>query len=115
VTLKPDTDYQPRLVLNKKFRDIETFIFKVRESRIEIEGMEIVLDPGQNAQVSQSMIQMGESTCVFRGCVFTLRAANREQLNVVSSIDFERMMKSETPTTPGGKVEFHDCFVRGKG
>src|SRR6266498_3083820 len=56
VTLKPDTDYQPRLVLNKAFRDKETSVFKVREGKLEIESMEIVLDPGQDAEVTQSIV-----------------------------------------------------------
>jgi hypothetical protein len=61
-------------------------------------------------------VQLGDvANCVFNGCVFTMRAANREQLNVVSSIDLERMMKSENSSPPSGKVEFYDCFVRGKG
>lgn len=113
VTLKPDTDYQPRLVLNKKFRDVETSIFKVRDGIHTFEGLEIVLDPGQNADVMQSVVQIGEAHCIFRGCVFTLRAANREQLAVVNSIDLDRMMKAEVAKT--GRVEFHECFVRGKG
>ena len=41
------------------------------------------------------------------GCV----RAMREQ----GGPDFERMMKPENPSAPSGKVEFHDCFVRGKG
>ena len=113
VTLKPDTDYHPRLVLNKKFRDVETSIFKIRDGIHVFEGLEIVLDPGQNADVMQSVVQIGEAHCIFRGCVFTLRAANREQLTVVNSIDLDRMMKAEVTRT--GKVEFHECFVRGKG
>lgn len=115
VLLKPDDDYQPRLVLNKKFRDKETSIFKVREGKLEIEGMEIVLDPGEDAEVTQSIVQIGQGHCVFRRCVFTLRATKREQLCVASSIDLDRMMKSEMVSTPGARVDFHECFVRGKG
>ena len=115
VMLKPDKDCQPRLVLNRDYRDKETNVFKIRGGKVEMEGLEIVLDPGQDADVLQSIVQLGDAHCIFRGCVFTLRAANREQLSLVSSIDADRMMKSENPPPMTARIEFHECFVRGKG
>ncbi len=118
ITLKadktPEFDYRPRLVLDKNFKDNMAAVFRIQEGKLEIEGMEIVLDPDKDKDVTQSIAQIGGAHCIFRNCIFTLRAANGENLSVVSSIDLGSMMKGE-PNPSSGKVEFHDCFVRGKG
>src|SRR5207249_3506856 len=118
VTLKADkTDfvYQPRLVLDKTFKDNVASFFKIQKGKLEVEGMEIVLDPDQDRDVARSIVQMGGAHCIFKNCVFTLRAANEENLSVVSSIDLNTMMKDVAAPSSVGKVEFHDCFVRGNG
>jgi serine/threonine protein kinase len=119
VTLKADKtddfEFRPRLILNKKFKDNVASFFKIQEGKLEIEGLEIVLDPDKDRDVAQSIVQMGGAHCIFKNCVFTMRAANGENLSVVSSIDLDTMMKDMAAPPSAGKVEFHDCFVRGTG
>ena len=76
--------------------------------------MEILLDAGYD---TQSVVQFGEGTqCVFKNCIFSLAARlSTVQLSVASCVDLAQMMKGETSTPANARIEFHECFVRGKG
>jgi hypothetical protein len=117
VTLKPyDETFHPILVLDKAFRNKDSALFKVRNGALNIEHMEIRLDPVQEDFVTQSMIHMGESAQLsFTNCVLTLRGPEKVQLNVATFIDLDLMPKMEAASSGSARVEFRDCFVRGKG
>jgi len=117
ITLRPfDENYHPILVLDKAFRDKDTTLFKIQDSKLTIEQMEIRLDPQGIDTGSQSIVLMGETAhCHFKNCVLTLRSANDVKLNAVTFVDLDRMMKMETPTVSSARVEFTECFVRGTG
>jgi serine/threonine protein kinase len=117
LTLKPyDADHHPILVLDKTFKDKDTSLFKVQDSKLTIEQMEIRLDPQRIDSGSQSIVLMGETAiCQFKRCVLTMRSDHEVRLNAVTFIDLDKMMKMETPSFSSARVEFHECFVRGKG
>jgi hypothetical protein len=114
VTLKSFDGCHARLMLDKAFKDKDAALFKVHDGKLQIENIEIVLDPGQAGFETQSIVHLGETAhCAFKNCVLTLRAANGVPLNVVTFVDVDRMMKMPAPST--ARVEFQECFIRGKG
>jgi len=117
VTFKPHKGgYRPILVLDKDFEKKESALFEVQKSKLHFEDMEFLLDP-EAGYSRRSIVQMGEAAdLVFEKCIFSLRATNRVELSVVTFVDLDRMMKMETLSPPAlAKVEFHECFIRGKG
>jgi serine/threonine protein kinase len=117
VTIKPHKGgYRPILVLDKDFEKKESALFDVQKSKLHFEDMEFLLDP-EAGYSRRSIVQMGEAAdLVFEKCIFSLRATNRVELSVVTFVDLDRMMKMETLSPPAlAKVEFHECFIRGKG
>lgn len=116
VTLRPfDDSYHPVLVLDEEGGSTnDAYMFKLEKSQLVIENMNIVLDlPAGFA--SRSFVQMGEGTLIFKKCTFTMRAAALNiDLNVVTFLETDKMLKMDGLPNPA-RVEFHDCFVRGKG
>ncbi len=115
VTLQPFPGCQPILVLDKIFSKKDTYFFEVQSGRLAIEQMEIRLDPG-NADVGiQSIVHLGESAQQsFKNCVLTLKSET-VQLNVATLLDTDRMLKTDMPGASHARIEFTDCFVRGRG
>lgn len=114
VTIKPYEGFQPILVLERSGEKDAT-LFRLQKGRLQFEQLEFLLDPGQEAFDSQSVVHLGEAGhCIFKQCVITLRT-EKVQLSAVTFIDLERMMKMDSPAPGGGRVEFHECFIRGKG
>jgi hypothetical protein len=117
VTIKPHKGgYRPILVLDKDFEKKESALFDVQKSKLHFEDMEFLLDP-EAGYSKRSIVQMGEAAdLVFERCIFSLRATNRVELSVVTFVDLDRIMKMETLSPPAlAKVEFRECFIRGKG
>jgi hypothetical protein len=78
--------------------------------------MEILLQPERAGQEAQSVVHLGESAqCLFKNCVFSLRANHNVQLNVVTLVDLAQMMKADSPPVFPARADFQDCFIRGKG
>ncbi len=117
VTLKPYEDFQPILVLNKDYKEFkDAALFKLQEGKLQFEQLEFRLDPGQADFASQSIVHLGEAGhCTFKHCVITLRTENKTELSAVTFVDLERMMKMDSPAPGAGRVEFQECFIRGKG
>jgi hypothetical protein len=117
VTLRAFKGCEPILVLDKAYRDKDSFLFKVvKDGKLQIENMEIILDPVSSGFDAQSIVHLGESGhCVFKNCYLTLRATNNVPLNVATFVDLAGMMKPEGANSAAARVEFHECFVRGKG
>jgi serine/threonine protein kinase len=116
VTLKAHEDFQPILVLDKAYKqEKDAALFKLQEGKLQFEQLEFLLDPGPAEFNSQSVVHLGEAGhCIFKQCVISLRS-EKIQLSAVTFLDLERMMKMDSPAPPAGRVEFHECFVRGKG
>lgn len=115
VTLKPFEGHQPILVLNKDYKHKDSALFKVHSGKLQIENMEVQLDPAPAAFEMQSIVHLGESAhCVFKNCVLTLRSTGSVPLNVATFVDLTGMMKMESALS-SPRVEFHECFIRGKG
>jgi hypothetical protein len=117
VTLKPYEGCQPILVLDKAFTDKDSALFKVQGGTLQFEQMQFLLDPVQTGRESLSVVHVGEAAhCIFKKCVVSLRTTQPNiELNVVTFVDLDRMMKMDSPAPPAARVEFHECFVRGKG
>ena len=116
VTLKAHEGFQPILVLDKKYQEKESALFKLQEGKLHFEQIGFLLDPGQADFASQSIVHLGEAAqCVFKQCVISLRTESKIPLSAVTFLDLERMMKMDSPAPPAGRVEFHECFVRGRG
>ena len=117
ITIKAFDGYHPVLVLDRSLKDLDSALFKIQDSKLTIEQMEILLDPAQTDGAAHSIVHMGETAhCVFKNCILTLRTGGAAQLNVATFIDLDRMMKTEAPLpVSSARVEFHECFVRGKG
>ncbi len=117
VTIKPFKGCEPILLLDKLYNDKDSFLFKVQDgNKLQIENMEIIVDPASALFQMQSIIHLGESGhCVFKNCYLTLRASNNVPLNVVTFVDLDRMVKMGVPNPSSARVEFHECFVRGRG
>lgn len=121
VTLKPYSDqYQPILVLDKAFRKKDTYLFEVQDGRLAFEQLEVRLDPDKADFETQSIVQLGEmAQCSFKNCVLSLKTTrNKGELNVVTFIDPNSMMKPDIPgpaPSTSARVEFQECLVRGRG
>jgi hypothetical protein len=111
VTLKPYKGSRPILVLRKEFEEKDSYLFKLQKSRLEIRDMNVVIESKSNF----SAVQMGEAHLVFDRCIVELRAGDTADLSVVTFLEVDRMMKMDGPTPEPSRVEFHDCFIRGKG
>lgn len=115
VTLKPYAGHYPILVFNDP-KELDAALFKVQRSSLLIEDMNILVDPVPKYR-SRSIVQMGESAhLAFKHCTFSLRASDDNvDLSVVSFLEIDKMAKMEGPSPAASRVEFTDCFVRGKG
>ncbi|HZZ78121.1 MAG TPA: hypothetical protein VFE62_06365, partial [Gemmataceae bacterium] len=115
VTLKAHEGYQPVLVLDKAYKDKDSALFKLLEGKLQFEQLGFVLDPQALGFESQSVVHLGEAAhCAFKQCVVTLKAQSDVQLNVATLVDLNLMMKMDTAPPPA-RLEFHDCFIRGRG
>jgi serine/threonine protein kinase len=116
VTLKPYEGFRPILVLEKSIEKRESALFEVqKKSRLHFENMEFLLDP-EAGYDRCSVVQMGGAAHVkFERCWFALKATNRVELSVVTFPDLDRTMKMDMPSPALSTVDFHECFVRGKG
>lgn len=119
VTIKAfDESYQPILVLDQTFGDKDSAFFKVQKSKLVFENLKFRLAP-ERGSATRSVVQMGESAqCLFKSCVFSLRPQSDGKLNVVNFLDLDQMMmKMEPPAIapPPARVDFQECFIRGKG
>ena len=116
VTLAAYEGFQPVLVLDKDSSEKDSALFKMQDGTLAFENLEFLLDPVRQGFESQSIIHLGEAAnCSFKQCIVSLRTQNNIQLNVVTFVDLDRMMKMDTPPGASARVEFLDCFVRGKG
>src|SRR5205807_7364749 len=83
---------------------------------LKIERMEVLLDPTIQDEVTQSIAHLGELAHLrFSNCVLTLKAPENVQLNVAKFIDLSAMLKMKSTSTATPRVDFHECFVRGRG
>ena len=115
VTLRPHEGYQPILVLDHAFEENDSALFKVQKSTLQLEQMEIVIEPKKGYK-TRSIVQMGEAHVVFKNCFITLRAPDEDvELSVASFLELDKMMKMEGPAPAASRVEFHECFIRGRG
>jgi hypothetical protein len=115
VTLRAHEGFQPILVLDKAYKDKDSALFKLVEGKLQFEQLGFVLDPLTTGFDSQSVVHLGEAAhCVFKQCVITLKAQADVQLNVATLVDLNQMMKMDT-TPPPARVDFQDCFIRGRG
>jgi serine/threonine protein kinase len=115
VKLKPDEGCQPILILDKDFEEKESTLFKVQKSKLHFENLEFLLDPDVGYE-KRSIVQMGESAkIIFERCTFTLKATNKVELSVATFLDLDKTMKMDTTSPLAAHLEFHECFVRGKG
>ncbi|MBI2806514.1 MAG: serine/threonine protein kinase [Planctomycetes bacterium] len=117
VTLRPYEGCQPILVFDRGFNDKDSALFTVMAGTLHIKDMEILLDPEKIPYEAQSIVHLGQAArCRFTGCTLTLRGPSDDvKLYVATFINRELMMKSDTPAPGTAKVEFRDCFVRGRG
>jgi serine/threonine protein kinase len=116
VTLKPFEGCTPILKLDPEYTKKDTALFTLEAGKLQIEHMEILLEPTNAGQDSLSAVHLGEcAQCVFKNCIFSLRATSNIQLSVVTFVDLAQMMKLEPPPPFPARVECHECFVRGKG
>ncbi|MBI1830300.1 MAG: serine/threonine protein kinase, partial [Planctomycetes bacterium] len=113
VTIKPFKGHQPILVFDEN-RKPEAALFEIQKCKLQIEDMNIVLDP-KPGYTARSVVQMGEAQVVFKHCTFTLRSTDTVELSVVTFLEVDKMAKMDGPNPAASRVEFHDCFVRGKG
>ena len=117
VTIKPFEGHHPILVLNPKFKnDKDLFLFQIQEGTLQFEDMGIRLDPVETGYEAQSIVQLAKGSCIFSRCVLDLKAIKDVQLNAATFLDLDqnKMMKME-PNATLPRVEFRDCFIRGKG
>ncbi len=117
VTLKPYEGFRPVLVLDKEGFEKDSALFTLQKSRLQIEHMKIVLAPAKG-NASRSVVKMGDSAqCVFKSCTFSMRPGSDNKLNIVTFVDLDQvMMKMDPPVASSpARVEFDECFVRGKG
>jgi hypothetical protein len=116
VTIKPYDGFRPILVLDKAIEKKESAFFEVqKKGKLHLENLEFLLDP-EAGYDRRSVVQMGEAVhIVLEKCVFSLKGTNRVELSVATFLDLDKTMKMETSSPLPAKVEFHECFVRGKG
>jgi hypothetical protein len=119
VTVKPyDETFHPILVLDKRPLDRDLAMFNVQVGTLNLQKLEVRLDPAKVDYTAQSIVHLGESAqCVFKNCVFTLRRMTNVQLNVVTftDLDMGTMMKTEPGNITIPRADFRECFVRGQG
>jgi hypothetical protein len=116
VTVKPfDEHFQPILVMDPSFEEKNSYLFKVQKSKLHFKQMQFLLAPVPGFEM-RSAVEMGEAAhCVFENCTFSLRPSGDGKLNVATFFDQGVMMKMDAPASSPPKVEFHECFIRGKG
>jgi serine/threonine protein kinase len=119
ITIKADDGQYPILVLDESSRQRDLAMFTVEVGALQLHNLELRLDPAKaEDRIALSMVHLGESAqCAFKYCVLTLRRVKDVQLNVVAftDLDMGTMMKTEPGAITIPRVEFHECFVRGKG
>jgi serine/threonine protein kinase len=117
VTLKPEKDCDPILVFDKTVNEKESWLFKIQKSKLQIEQMKIHVIAPTSKYDLRTVVQAGDAAhLVFKNCAFLMRTGHPDgKTNLVTFFDPDPvMMKSDTPSAPP-RLEFHECFIRGKG
>jgi hypothetical protein len=119
LTIKPYEGFHPILTLGET-SDRDATLFRVRDGRLKLEGLEFYLHPTSDEFTTQAIVDLtGDGQCQLQDCVATLElgeASRGKPFALVFLTDPSRFMKMEPalqPQTP--RVELKRCFVRGQG
>jgi serine/threonine protein kinase len=116
LTIKPDGDSRPVLVLDQDAPESQAALFRVHSGQLNLEGLEFRLRPTKAGFKSQAVaLLFGDGGVQFTRCSVTLdgRQATAPLAAVTLADSDEAMMQ------PGGsglpRAAFDTCFVRGDG
>jgi serine/threonine protein kinase len=113
LTVKPYPGYQPVLTLAEKPGELDAVMFKLYDSELRLENLEILLK--STRYKSQAAVALfGDGKCDFSKCVFTMK--DTKDSRVVIFGDPGQIMKMPSKTgRQMPEVYFKDCFIRGEG
>ncbi len=123
LTIRGFPGTQPTLTLADN-RISDSYLFRVLDTRLHLENLNLVLEPGRDKHVSQALVAMvGNGSCSIKNCTITLRPRDRANpkaipLSVVAlfAAEDQKMMTNDArPALAAAVVTMHDCFVRGDG
>jgi hypothetical protein len=116
LTIKPDGDSHPVLVLDQDAPESQAALFRVHSGQLNLEGLQFRLRPSKTGFKSQAVaLVFGDGGVQFTRCAVTLdvRQAAAPLAAVMLADSDEAMMQ------PGGSgephVAFDTCFIRGDG
>jgi hypothetical protein len=119
VTIRPDRDCHPVLTLDPDTDEEEAALFRLRDGKLHLEGLEFALKPANARFKAQSVVAaLGEGECDFKDCVVTLEQSGDTRLAVLTLADLPGVMKTDRgdrPATGRATFKFQNCFVRGTG
>ncbi len=118
VTIKPDGDSHPILVLDEAPDGPQAALFRVQGGQLNLESLEFRLRPNPKGSGfdSQAVVLLGgDGTVAFKDCVVTLDGRDATlPLAVVMLPDYKEAMV-QPGSTGMPKIVFDTCFVRGDG
>jgi serine/threonine protein kinase len=116
LTFKPAPGSHPVLVCSPQNNDRDAALFRLVGGEVEFQDLHFRLRPGERDSVAAVNV-LGGRKCTFTRCAFTLEEENEKAAAAVSVSDPGRKMVMMTPAAgrPVPEVEFHQCFVRGRG
>jgi hypothetical protein len=116
VTIKADRDCRPVLTLSPETDDEEAALFRLHDGKLRLEGLGFALHPANARFKAQTVVaSLGEGTCTFQDCVFTLEEAHDARLAAVTLADLPGVFKMDRPSGQRAAFAFQNCFVRGDG
>jgi hypothetical protein len=121
LTIRAARGFRPVLTLGGA-REVDAALFRVSYGKLQLEGLEIRLQPERDAYQSQAIVSfLGDGECVLRDCVLTLdRSGRNTALAAAIFVEPSRqMMKPEQPAArsrdQGPRFALENCLVRGQG
>jgi serine/threonine protein kinase len=116
LTIKAFDGFHPVLTLGET-SDRDATLFRVRDGKLKLEGLEFALHPSSDEFTSQAVVDLtGSGRCEFQDCVATLEDSRGKPFALVLLTDPSRLMKMEPASPPQEPwVGIKRCFVRGQG